>query len=892
MRTIRFALALAAALSSAPTFAAVPYLVDDINPSFVSRGSEPSNFVSLVGRVVFLTNQGGGIWGTAGVAGDPVLLDPSLSRIFSGPTGAGGRAYFTRCGDGGCGLWGTDGTLAGTVRLSPLPSAAFAPLEAVAPAGLPRTLVLANPGSGAGLWRTDGTAAGTRKVGMAAHSARGLVGFRAKGWFFADLPNQLGALFSTDGLPGGTRRIGSSTLGSGLTPLGDRLLYYAGLELWATDGTAAGTRRLTTLPGTPGDSFPPIVAAAGRAYFFRFNAGQRELWTTDGTPAGTRRLLSTSDNSLDLATLGGKAAFFASNPARGTELWASDGTPAGTRMVKDICAGFCGGGWRFGISALGRIWFAGATSDRGIETWTSNLTTAGTRQLRDLCPGTCSTDPRGWLAAGGRVYFLAEEDFSGRVIYVSDGTAAGTRAVARTAPFTDFLNAVSLAGAKIVFAGSDSEHGSEPWVSDATAAGTRRLADLDSENQVGSNPNSFSAAGGHAFFFAADGVHGSELWSSDGTSGGTQLVHEFAPGSDSARFSNLVATEAGGRLVLFLDPFSFDPLAPIGSDGTPGGTETLLPAGARADGRQIAAGGKVFFVAQDAAHGQELWATDGTAAGTIRLTDFVPPAPFRPENGGFPVLLALGTQVVAPVLSPLGGEELWISDGTVGGTRPIDEIYPFLDPLLALAKSPIAALGGRYWFVAGNPGDGVASLIRTDLTAAGTASVGPLDLSSPTSSGWSLFPLGARMLAFGPSNSLGSALWSSDGTAAGTRVVVSAPFNRFLPPVVFGGRLWFSNQSFGALWATDGTAAGTAQAADADGHSIQATALAVLGGRLVIGTQNGFLESDGTAAGTLPIDLPGSPNGSFLQTAATADRVYFAWDDSLLGSELWALRPE
>jgi ELWxxDGT repeat protein len=892
MKTIRCALALAAALAPATAFATVPYLVDDIDPRFVSNGSQPHSFASLGGRAVFLTGLETELWGTAGVPGDPVLLGARDQRVFSGPTAAGGRAYFTRCGDG-CGLWATDGTPAGTIRLVPFHSTGFTPLEAVAPAGLPRTLLLANAGNLTALWRTDGTPAGTRKVGMPARNPRGLVAFRGKGWFFADLPNAAGALFTTDGLPGGTRRVGTSTSGLELTPFGDRLLYFAGEELWTTDGTPAGTRRLAILPGSSNDFFQPIVVATGRSFFFRFNAGLRELWTTDGTPAGTRLVVAKPDIGADLAALGGKVAFLASTPERGQELWASDGTAAGTRGVKEICAGFCNGAWRFGISALGRIWFSGGTPDRGIEAWTSNLTAAGTHQLRDLCPGSCSTDPLGWYAAGGRVYFLADDGLGARTLYASDGTAAGTGAIGTAPQFASTLRAVPIDGAKIVFSGGDFIHGVEPWVSDGTAAGTGLLADLDADNQVGSNPSAFSAAGGRAFFFADDGEHGRELWASDGTAGGTRLVYELEPGPDSAQVSDVLAQDAGGRLVLFAGSSRFGGFDLIGSDGTPAGTERSLPDGVRVpDGRRVQAGGKVFFIAEDSVHGAELWATDGTAFGTLRLTDLVPPAPFRPDSGPLPALFALDDFAVVPVLSPLGGEELWISGGNVFDTRSIDEIFPFLDEPLELAKSPIAQLGGKFWFVAANPGDGAATLLRTDLTAFGTASVAPLDLSNPTAGGWSLFPLGTRMLAFGPSDSLGTALWSSDGTVVGTHVLGSAPFDRFVPPVAFAGRLWYSNRNFGTLWSTDGTAAGTVQAMDSAGQPIRATFLAVLGGRLVIRTESGFFDSDGTPAGTLTIELPGQPDRFSLQGVAAGDRVYFVWDDLSHGPELWALRPE
>jgi len=891
MRTIRIAAALCA-LVGICAFAAsalTPYLVHDIDPRFVSEGSSPHDFVSLGGRVAFLAGHGlPALYATAGVPGETSRLGTEDQEVRSRLVAAGPRAYFAGCG-GGCGLWSTDGTPGGTFRIVATSFVGSSNVEAVALAGsgAPRTFVSFDAGRGNDLWTTDGTPGGARRVALAARRVRALTGGNGKVFFFADLPSVSGALFSSDGQPGGTHRLGSSRDGRFMTLVGGRLLYQSGSELWASDGTPAGTRRLAILP----NAGAPITAAGGRGYFFLYNGGLRELWASDGTAAGSRRVateMSIGQEDL-LAAVGARVAYYSYDDPHGYELWTSDGTTAGTRMVKDLCPGTCSGAGHFGISALGKFWFDGQTPARGSELWTSDLSPAGTRLVRDLCRGNCSGDPLGLFAAGSRIYFTASGTNSSRQIWTSDGSAAGTIAVSPPGQGQS-LNAAPFGASGIVFAGIDDVHGAEPWISNGTPAGTFALDDLDSDNVVGSDPRSFAAAGDLAFFFADDGEHGRELWASDGTSEGTRLAYDSEPGPEHSDLADARTAAAGGNLVLF-GHNGFGARTLFGSDGTPAGSASLLPDGARADGRFLAAGSRVFFVATDPAHGSELWATDGTPGGTVRLTDLVPPDPFRPDFGA-PVFLALGDRVVAPVLSPGGGEELLISDGTPGGTRSIDEIYPFLDLPLSAAKSQIAELDGRYWFVAANPGDGVATLLRTDLTAAGTVSAGPLDLSNPTSFDWALFPLGTRMLAFGPSNSLGTALWSSDGTVVETHVLGSASFDRFVPPVDFAGRLWYSNRNFDTLWSTDGTAAGTVQAMDSAGQPIRATSLALLGGRLVIRTQTGFFESDGTPAGTLPIDLPGPPHGSTLQILAAGDRAYFTLDDFAHGPELWALRPD
>jgi ELWxxDGT repeat protein len=83
-------------------------------------------------------------------------------------------------------------------------------------------------------------------------------------------------------------------------------------------------------------------------------------------------------------------------------------------------------------------------------------------------------------------------------------------------------------------------------------------------------------------------------------------------------------------------------------------------------------GGTLYFNVTDGAHGIELWATDGTAAGTAMVADILP-GPQSSAPGG---LTAAGDRLYCAARDSLHGEELWQSDGTAAGTSLVQDIAP------------------------------------------------------------------------------------------------------------------------------------------------------------------------------------------------------------------------
>ena len=153
----------------------------------------------------------------------------------------------------------------------------------------------------------------------------------------------------------------------------------------------------------------------------------------------------------------------------------------------------------------------------------------------------------------------------------------------------------------------------------------------------------------------------------------------------------------------------------------------------------------------------------------------------------------------------------------------------------------------------------------------------------------------------------GRELWTSDLSAAGTRLVKDLlPGLSSSQPELFvagGGKVFFSARPPFAgeeLWSSDGTAAGTLRLAQGMGENSRILSeLGILvGGRLFLGLADGVhgLEpwvSDGTPAGTrLIADLdPNQEGGSFPRGLRSAGgRCYFLihFDESASSPELWS----
>nr|NCS42022.1 hyalin [Microcystis aeruginosa BS13-10] len=122
-----------------------------------------------------------------------------------------------------------------------------------------------------------------------------------------------------------------------------------------------------------------------------------------------------------------------------------------------------------------------------------------------------------------------------------------------------------------------------------------------------------------------------------------------------------------------------------------------------------------FFNANDGVNGEELWKSDGTAAGTVLVKDI------RPGYSGFGprYLTAVGNTLFFTADDGVNGTELWKSDGTAAGTVLVKDIRPGLSTSYPFS---LTAVGNTLYFRAYDGVNGY-ELWKSDGTAAGTVLV-------------------------------------------------------------------------------------------------------------------------------------------------------------------------
>jgi ELWxxDGT repeat protein len=804
-------------------------------------------------------------------------------------------------------LWYTDGTTEGTRLVKDiLPGSRGSSPEWMVSLGDVVLFGAKTDEIGAELWRTDGTESGTYVItdlypGSGEGPGRGIVA-GGKAYF-----SMYGKLYQTDGTAEGTIELIDlhSTI-SNIVAVGDRVYFTARVDegpsdLWFTDGTAATTQSVSNA----GKDIQGMFAVGDQLIFFpTATAIGTEPWVTDGTTAGTYLLKDVTpgfeSTRIELTSYsavgGGKLYFRANDGVHGVELWESDGTIDGTKLSADINPGSASSNptWITGIDS-GVLFFASAGGNRIYF-----------RTTEELIVLPAMNDFSSAIGLGSRAYF---QGGTGGQVWSTDGTINGTIQVATGTQYYP-LQGAAFGPGKALLRLSDTVHGEEPWITDNTPAGTAMLRDI-STGTGDSNPSVLTSIGDGVVFVATDGSSGRELWSVP-SAGAPGMVLDLNPGPASAIIGDI---DGFGDRAIFWPTTAGVGYEPWITDGTTAGTNLVLNVEPGNTNSWVNAGGnlpvmisgegKFYYInagASNPATFNELVASDGTAADTRVLT-----INSRPSTGG--LLNGINGATLGETLLFAGegansGAELWRSDGTVAGTFMLKEFISGSTGGLTIREQTFISIGSKVLFAA-DDGQKGSELWVTDGTLGGTTLVKDIRFGSGSSSPQPICRVGDRaiFIAQGPTKQL----WVSDGTPAGTLQISSfSPglnSNALTYPAMGGGDNAFfvlnRSETGSELWVSNGTAAGTHIVKDIRPGAvsgIHGPLLAAAGGRCYFAADDGIhgLElwvSDGTADGTyMTGDIwPGLPSSSPTNAAIAGTMLYFNAYRPEEGNELWAL---
>ena len=537
----------------------------------------------------------------------------------------------------------------------------------------------------------------------------------------------------------------------------------------------------------------------------------------------------------------------------------------------------------------------------GRELHKTDGTVGGTVIVKDINT-TGDSEPGELTESGGKLFFSADDPTgSGRELWVSDGTDAGTMLLVDSRPGQDAYgaqlngdprNLFDLDG-QLLFTTVDGLNDRELWSSDGMAANTELLKNVN-PGTLSSNARDFVTIGNNVFFIADDGINGEAVWSYTSGSGTLTMVADATP-SDSDNVSGL--TQFGTEVVFFNDAFgSNGGVFRTNGSGTPTLLSEQVPIPFNDDGDLfIDVNGRLYFVADDGANGEELWTW--TASGPSMAEELTV---FPGATGSDPRdLVNFNNNLYFSATTAFNGNELFRTNG----------IFPInaADIIPGNASSnptQLTVSGGNLYFTADNGSNGrelwsvsiLGASMVSDIRAGGNS-------SNPTE----LTDVDGTLYFSADNGSDGFEPFMSQGTAATTSQIanINSGGNSSNPSgfMSHNGLVYFSAEESTTgreLWSTDGTSANTAIVADLRTGTDSSNPVPEFDtGQRLLFVANGdgdmgreLWATDGTSARTIMVeDL--NPNfgvGSDpMELIDLNGTIIFSADDGLAGQELFQL---
>ncbi|TDW52488.1 putative secreted protein (Por secretion system target) [Flavobacterium sp. 270] len=268
------------------------------------------------------------------------------------------------------------------------------------------------------------------------------------------------------------------------------------------------------------------------------------------------------------------------------------------------------------------------------------------------------------------------------------------------------------------------------------------IAKTDAQQQIYSfnslTPLRFIEYKDNIFFLSGNDDTGRELWKSDGTTGGTSLVKDIYPGKEN------------------------------------GGQDLLKK-------RSAILNDKLFFIGKDETSDGEIWKTDGTASGTIKVTNFLKGRVWTITAVGNSIYFLLKTENILQV---------WKTDGSSEGTVLVKDNLPIWNEVTFEGKcnntfiftfQPYLSNNSRVWRSDGTA-DGTFA-ITGEIDGNGSGPGGTSALSQYIENGDKLYFV-SRYSLFETDGTLNntkaiSSLWNAQATLVNYSTVIKVDNNLY-----------------------------------------------------------------------------------------------------------------
>jgi ELWxxDGT repeat protein len=490
-----------------------------------------------------------------------------------------------------------------------------------------------------------------------------------------------------------------------------------------------------------------------------------------------------SNRFMDLCDLNGKILMSGADAEAGTELWISDGTSSGSYRLKDIFSGREGSFPRGLTKFNDKVYFFAAPNRNDGQLWVSDGTASGTRAVYDFQYTQLQYSTPKLITSNGLLFIIIEQKTDSISVYRSDGTTGGTFLLKKGSRWE--FDCFNPTGTSLFFTFK-----SEVWKTDGTVTGTLPL--YANENVR------ITCVIKDKIFLSKYLSTGMSLYIGDTLGAPLSLLkdsidaYNYETNKNFVEFNNTIYFTGLKKGEYFYKLWK--------TDGTATGTvlvsDTLYISYLKP--QLTIFNNNIYFFTENN-NKYELWRTDGTESGSIFISGNV----IDPWKN---FLLATNNRIFFNISDSNNRQKLAGSDGSNSGTYIVNDSANAITGALFYSSGDICISGNDLFFNAFTGKDSI-SLWKTNGSIKGTKEVLVIKNGTQGSDLTGLLTYNDQLYI-----TEGNNLWISNGNSDSTKIL--AHLDSFQLSDLFKTSKYFyfiadKKSDRTQLWRSDGTSTNT-----------------------------------------------------------------------------------